>query len=50
MYEINPQISDFVYLHFDGDQRLIFGRNIYRLNDDIIFRLKNGLILDILTN
>ena len=37
--------SDFYDLPFDGDERLIARRLIYRINDDIVFRLKNSLIV-----
>ena len=33
MYVSNPQNSDFGYLPFDGDQRLITGQRIYLVND-----------------
>ena len=50
MYESNPRNEDFVDLTFDGYQRLIYGRRIYRVNDDIVFKFNNGLIVDIYTN
>ena len=50
MYVSNPQNSDFNDLTFDGDQRLITGRQIYFVNDDIVERLNNGFIVDIYTN
>ena len=43
IYEINRQNVDFDDLPFDGDGRLIARRRLYRLNDDILFRLINGL-------
>ena len=45
MYEINPRNSDFVYLPFYGDQRLIAGKRLYCVNDGILFRLNNCLIV-----
>ena len=45
MYESYPQNDDFVALSFDGDQRLIYGRRIYCVNDDIVFSLNNGSII-----
>ena len=42
IYESNPQNSDFDDLSFDGDERLITRRKIYRINDDVVFSLKNG--------
>ena len=50
MYESSPQNSDFVDFNFDGDQRLISGQLIYRVNDDIVLGLNNGLIVDIYIN
>ena len=50
MYDSNSWIFDFVELTFDGDQRLIAGWQIYRENGDIVFRLKNGSVIDIYTN
>ena len=50
MYVSNPQNSDFGYLPFDGDQRLITGQRIYLVNDDIVERLENGLIVDVYMN
>ena len=37
-------------LSFDGDQRLTTGRLIYPINDDIVFRPNNDLIVDIYKN
>ena len=45
----NPQIFDFDDLPFYGDQRLINGQQIYLINDDIVERLNNGLIVDVYT-
>ena len=39
----NPQNYDFGDLHFGGDERLISRRWLYRINDDIGFRLINSL-------
>ena len=46
MYVSNPRNADFSDLLFDGDQRLITRRQIYRVNDDIVESLENDLILD----
>ena len=43
----NPQNDDFNDLPFDFDQSLITRRPIYRINDNILERLKNGLIIDV---
>ena len=50
MYECNPQNSYSYDLPFDGDQRLIDWQQIYSVNDDIVFRLNNGSIVDIYKN
>ena len=50
MYESSHQNSKFDDLAFDGDERLITRWRIYRINDDIIERLNNGLIDDVYTN
>ena len=50
MYVSNPQNSGFYDLPFDGDERLITRRQIYRINDNIKERLNNGLIVDVYTN
>ena len=50
MYKSNPQNSDFDDLPFDGDERLITRWQINRINDDVIERLNNGLIVDVYTN
>ena len=47
MYESIPQNDDFDGLTFDGDQILITRRWIYRINDDIVGRLKNVSIIDV---
>ena len=46
----NPQISDFDDLPFDGDQRLITRWRIYRIHNNIVEMLNNGLIVDVYTN
>ena len=38
------------YLPFNVYESFIAGRRIYPVNDDIPFRLKNGLIVEIYTN
>ena len=50
MYVSNPQNSDFGDLTFYVYQRLIVGRQIYSVNDDIVERLENGLIVDVYMN
>ena len=50
MYEINLPNDGFVDLPFIVDQSLISGRRIYIVNDDIIFRLSNGLFFYISVN
>ena len=50
MYVSNPQEDNFDDLPFDGDERLITLRQIYRTNDDIVERLNNGLIVHIYTD
>ena len=40
-YGINPRNSDFHYLPFDYDQKLITRLQIYNINDNIIERLNN---------
>ena len=46
----NPQNNNFYYLPFDDDQRLITRQQTYRINDDIVESLNNGLIIDVYTN
>ena len=46
----NPQNSDLDDLCFDGDQRLITRKLIYRINNNIVERLNNGLTVDVYTN
>ena len=43
MYEINHWDFDFYYFPFCFNEMLIDRRQIYRINDDIVFRLNNGL-------
>ena len=50
MYASNPQNFNFDDLPFDCDEMLITGQLIYYVNDDIIFRLKNGSNVNIYTN
>ena len=50
MYEINHRNADIDDLPFDGDERLVTIQKIYRMNYDIIERLKNSLIIDVYTN
>ena len=47
IYESNPQNSDFYYLPFDGDERSITRRRIYRIRDDILFMLNNSSSVDV---
>ena len=50
MYVSNPGNANFYDFPFDGDERFITRRQIYRVNDDISERLTNGLIVDVYTN
>ena len=50
MYVSNPLNSDSDGLNLYGDKMLIDIRWIYFVNDDIIEKLKNGLIVDIYMN
>ena len=50
MYVINPRNADFDDLTFDSDENLITRRRIYSINDDIVERLNNGLIVNVYTN
>ena len=43
IYEINPRNTNVDDLSFNGDERLIARRKIYGINDDIVFRLNDGL-------
>ena len=47
IYKSNPQDTDFDDLPFDGVERFTARRQIYCINDDIIFRLNNGLSISI---
>ena len=47
MYESDPRNADSNDLHFDNDETLIARRWIYRINDDILLSLSNGLIVNI---
>ena len=42
MYVNIPRNENFDYLNFDGDQSFITRREKYRVNYDILERLKNG--------
>ena len=42
IYERNNWNDDFDDLTFDGDERLIDRRQLYSINDDIVFRLIKG--------
>ena len=50
IYESNPLNANFGYLPFDGSESLIPGWQIYRINDDIVFRLNNDSMIDAVTN
>ena len=50
MHENNPRNDDFDDLPLDGDGRLISEWRIYCVNNDIVFRLNNGSIVEIYTN
>ena len=50
MYVSNHQNEDCDDLPFDGDQKLINRQLIYCINDDIVERLNNGLIVEVYTN
>ena len=43
IYESNPQNANFYYLPFSSNERLIDTEKLYCINDDIMFRLVNGL-------
>ena len=47
---MNPPNDDFDGLTIYGDERLITRWQIYRINDDIVLRLNNGLIISVKTN
>ena len=47
MSESNPRDYNFDDLPFYGNQRLIDGRQIYSVNDDIVEMFNNGLIVDV---
>ena len=47
IYEINPQNDDFYDLPIDVDERLITRQRLYRINDNIVFRLNNGSIIEV---
>ena len=50
MYVSNPINDNFDDLPFYGDQRSITRWKIYRINDDIVEMLYNGLITYVYTN
>ena len=50
MYESNPQNSDFDDLTFYGDEIFITRQRIYRINDDLVEMLNNGLIVEVYKN
>ena len=47
MYRSNHRNADFGDLSFDGDKRLITRRQIYHINDDIVFKLNNILSVEV---
>ena len=47
IYESNPQNYDFDDLPFDDDEMLIPRWQIYRINDDILFKLNIGPGVDV---
>ena len=49
MYVSDPLNVNLVYLHFNGNQRLITGWLIYHINDDIVESLNNGYVIDVNT-
>ena len=50
IYVSNHLNANFDGLPFYGDQSLITGQQIYHINDNIIERLNNGLIVSVYTN
>ena len=42
-YKSNPRNDDFDYLTFDGDESVLARWRLYNMNDNIVFRLINGL-------
>ena len=50
MYESNNINYNFYDLHFGGEEMLLTRRQIYCINDDIVERFNNGLIVDVYTN
>ena len=50
MYESNPRNAHFGYFTFYSGKRLIIRRYIYCINNDIVERLKNDLIVGVYIN
>ena len=50
IYASTPWNAYFGYLPFDGGNILITRQLIYHINDDILFRLNNGLSVYVKTN
>ena len=50
MYESNDRNANFNVLPFYGDKSLITRQLIYFIDDDIIERLNNGLIVGVYRN
>ena len=50
MYASSPENANFDHFPFDGDQRLITGRIIYNVNNDIVKRFNNFFIVAIYMN
>ena len=49
MYISNPRSTDLENLPFYDDKRLMAGQRVYHINDDIVFRFNNVLIVDVYT-
>ena len=49
-YESNPHYADFGDFSFDGDERLITIRQLYFINEKIVFSYINGSIFYVYTN
>ena len=47
MYESNPLNVNVDDLPFDGDEMLITRQQLYRINDNIMLRLNNDLIVEV---
>ena len=50
IYKSDPKNADFYDLCFDGNKRLITRRRKYRIQDDIVSRLKIGSTVYVKTN